>query len=266
MLLLLYNMKILFFKGLFSLNCMALSWLCDYSEIDGPTTTHVLYKEETSNIVKWLEKYEYCRAKGDPSVYEDAGQAKCEYSRNLCVFSDGCIFNQDRENDLLNECQDLLYNNILSDELDSGRIPSESDGSESDGSESEETESDGSESEETESEETESDETESEETESEETESEETESDETESEETESEETESEETESEETESEETESEETESEEIECTETETVEVETETETVELECTETAESVSVVSSSATLGAKSLLLLFSFPLFM
>jgi len=124
-------MKILFFQGLFSLNCMALSWLCDYSEIDGPTTTHVLYKEETYNIVKWLEKYEYCRAKGDPSVYEDAGQAKCEYSRNLCVFSNyECIFNQERENDPLNECQDLLYINILSDELDSGRIPSETESEE----------------------------------------------------------------------------------------------------------------------------------------
>ena len=233
MLLLLYNMKILFFKGLFSLNCMALSWLCDYSEIDGPTTTHVLYKEETSNIVKWLEKYEYCRAKGDPSVYEDAGQAKCEYSRNLCVFSDGCIFNQDRENDPLNECQDLLYNNILSDELDSGRIPSENDGSE-----------------ETVSEETESDYTESEETESDYTESDEIESDETETVEVET----------------ETETVETETVEVECTET----VETETvetvETVESVETETAAEVeSVVSSSTTLGAKSLLLLFSFPFF-
>ena len=240
MLLLLYNMKILFFQGLFSLNCMALSWLCDYSEIDGPTTTHVLYKEETSNIVKWLEKYEYCRAKGDPSVYEDAGQAKCEYSRNLCVFSDGCIFNQDRENDPLNECQDLLYNNILSDELDSGRIPSENDGSE-----------------ETVSEETESDYTESEETESDYTESDEIESDETETVEVETE------TETVETE---TETVETETVEVECTET----VETETvetvETVESVETETAAEVeSVVSSSTTLGAKSLLLLFSFPFF-
>ena len=119
-------MKIIFFQSLFYLNCMALSWLCDYSEIDGPTTTHVLYKEETADIVKWLEKYEYCRAKGDPSVYEDAGQAKCEYSRNLCIYSnDECIFNQERENDPLEECQDLLFNNILSEELDWGRIPSE---------------------------------------------------------------------------------------------------------------------------------------------
>ena len=245
MLLLLYNMKILFFQGLFSLNCMALSWLCDYSEIDGPTTTHVLYKEETSNIVKWLEKYEYCRAKGDPSVYEDAGQAKCEYSRNLCVFSDGCIFNQDRENDPLNECQDLLYNNILSDELDSGRIPSENDGSEE--TVSEETESDYTESDYTESEETESEETESEETESDYTESDEIESDETETVEVET----------------ETETVETETVEVECTET----VETETvETVETVETETAAEVeSVVSSSTTLGAKSLLLVFSFPFF-
>ena len=148
-------MKIIFFQSLFYLNCMALSWLCDYSEIDGPTTTHVLYKEETADIVKWLEKYEYCRAKGDPSVYEDAGQAKCEYSRNLCVYSNSeCIFNQERENDPLEECIDLLLNNILSEELDWGRIPTETE------TESVETESVETESVETESIETESIETE----------------------------------------------------------------------------------------------------------
>jgi hypothetical protein len=237
-------MKILFFQGLFSLNCMALSWLCDYSEIDGPTTTHVLYKEETYNIVKWLEKYEYCRAKGDPSVYEDAGQAKCEYSRNLCVFSNyECIFNQERENDPLNECQDLLYINILSDELDSGRIPSET--------ESEETVSDetgGDYTEETEGDYTE--ETEGDYTEGDYTEGDYTEGDYT-----------------EETEGDYTE--ETESDEVECTETE-VETETvaevETETVaEVETETVAEVESVVYSSAKLSAKSLLLLFLFPFF-
>lgn len=46
MLLILYNMKILFFQSLFFLNCMALSWLCDYSEIDGPITTHVCIKKK----------------------------------------------------------------------------------------------------------------------------------------------------------------------------------------------------------------------------
>ena len=167
-------MKIIFFQSLFYLNCMALSWLCDYSEIDGPTTTHVLYKEET-DIVKWLEKYEYCRAKGDPSVYEDAGQAKCEYSRNLCVYSNSeCIFNQERENDPLEECIDLLLNNILSEELDWGRIPTETE------TESVETESVETESVETESAEIECTSTESVETESVETESIETESIETE--------------------------------------------------------------------------------------
>jgi len=249
-------MKILFFQGLFSLNCMALSWLCDYSEIDGPTTTHVLYKEETYNIVKWLEKYEYCRAKGDPSVYEDAGQAKCEYSRNLCVFSNyECIFNQERENDPLNECQDLLYNNILSDELDSGRIPSETESDyteETEGDYTEETESDYTE-------ETEGDYTE--ETEGDYTE--ETEGDYTE------------ETEGDYIESDYTD-EETVSDEVECTETvetetaaevetETV-AEVETETVaEVETETVAEVESVVYSSAKLSAKSLLLLFLFPFF-
>ena len=216
-------MKIIFFQSLFYLNCMALSWLCDYSEIDGPTTTHVLYKEET-DIVKWLEKYEYCRAKGDPSVYEDAGQAKCEYSRNLCVYSNSeCIFNQERENDPLEECIDLLLNNILSEELDWGRIPTET-------------------------------ETESVETESVETESVETESVETESVETESAEIECTSTESVETESVETESIETESIETECT---CMESESESESESEE-----RNIGIFSSSVKLTTEFLLLAFSF----
>jgi hypothetical protein len=229
-------MKIIFFQSLFYLNCMALSWLCDYSEIDGPTTTHVLYKEET-DIVKWLEKYEYCRAKGDPSVYEDAGQAKCEYSRNLCVYSNSeCIFNQERENDPLEECIDLLLNNILSEELDWGRIPTET--------------------------ETESVETESVETESVETESVETESVETESAEIECTSTESVETESVETESIETESVETESVETECTcmESES-ESESESET-ESETESEERNIGIFSSSVKLTTEFLLLAFSF----
>ena len=113
-------------QSLLFLRCQALSWKCDYTEIDGPVSTHVLYKEENENVVKWLEKYEYCRAKGDPSIYIDAGKDKCEYSRDICLFyNDECIFNEMRENDSLEECQDLLINNILSYELDSGRINTE---------------------------------------------------------------------------------------------------------------------------------------------
>ncbi len=110
-------------QSLLFLRCQALSWKCDYTEIDGPVSSHVLYKEENENVVKWLEKYEYCRAKGDPSIYIDAGKDKCEYSRDICLFyNDECIFNEIRENDSLEECQDLLINNILSYELDSERI------------------------------------------------------------------------------------------------------------------------------------------------
>ena len=110
-------------QSLLFLNCKALSWKCDYTTIDGPGSTHFLYKEENENVVKWLEKYEYCRAKGDITVYKDAGKSKCEYSRNICVFyNDQCILNENRENDQLQECQDLLINNVLSYELDSGRI------------------------------------------------------------------------------------------------------------------------------------------------
>lgn len=110
-------------QSLLSLNCQALSWKCDYPTINGPRSTHFLYKEDNVNVVKWLEKYEYCRAKGDSSVYVDAGKGKCEYSRNLCVFyNNQCIINENRANDPLQECQNLLTNNILSYELDSGRI------------------------------------------------------------------------------------------------------------------------------------------------
>ena len=109
-----------------SLNCQALSWKCEYSAINGPGSTHFLYKEDNINVVKWLEKYEYCRAKGDTSIYIDAGKSKCEYSRDLCVFYNyQCILNENRKNDPLQECQDLLTNNVLSYELDSGRIKKE---------------------------------------------------------------------------------------------------------------------------------------------
>jgi len=112
------------FLLLFSLQCKALSWKCDYPSIEGPVSTHVLYKEENADVVKWLESYEYCRAKGDPLVYVDAGQPKCEYSRDICVFANNaCILNEERQNDPLQECIALLDENTLSWELDSGRIP-----------------------------------------------------------------------------------------------------------------------------------------------
>ena len=111
-----FNIIILFYY------CNALSFKCDYQLIDGPVSTHVLYKEDNLNVVRWLEKYEYCRAKGDTTVYKDAGKDKCEYSRDICFYNDNeCIFNEIRENDLLEECQDLLNNNVLEDGLDLGR-------------------------------------------------------------------------------------------------------------------------------------------------
>jgi hypothetical protein len=100
-------------------NC--LSWKCEYSEFGSVSTTHFLYKEDNVNEVKWLEKYEYCRAKGDTSVYQDAGQGKCEYSRGLCYWNNGSCENTNRSNDPLLECQDLINNNNLVDGLDNGR-------------------------------------------------------------------------------------------------------------------------------------------------
>lgn len=105
----------------------ALSYVCDYPEFE-LGKTHYLYKEEILPVVKWLAKYEYCRAKGDTSVYADAGQPKCEYSRGICFWADegratGC-YETFRENDSLEECQALLANNALaaSGELDNGRL------------------------------------------------------------------------------------------------------------------------------------------------
>ena len=109
----------MFFVLICIVNC--LSWKCEYSEFGSVSTTHFLYKEDNVNEVKWLEKYEYCRAKGDTSVYQDAGQGKCEYSRGLCYWNNGSCENTNRSNDPLSECQDLINNNNLVDGLDNGR-------------------------------------------------------------------------------------------------------------------------------------------------
>lgn len=114
------------FNFILFLNINALSWVCNYPDspnIPGPVTTHLLYKEDNVNQVKWLEKVEYCRAKGDLSVYNNAGQGKCEYSRGICIWvNNNCIINSQRENDSYSECVDLLNNNELVDGLDNGRL------------------------------------------------------------------------------------------------------------------------------------------------
>lgn len=110
-----YNYCLLF------VSVLSLSWRCDSSEYGDISYTHFLYKEDNVNEVKWLEKNEYCRAKGDTSVYVDAGQGKCEYSRGLCYWDNGC-FNTYRDNDPDSECQDLYYGNTLVGGLDNGRL------------------------------------------------------------------------------------------------------------------------------------------------
>lgn len=92
-------------------NC--LSWNCQYDIFGNISQSHFLYKEDNVNEVKWLEKYEYCRAKGDQSVYNDSGQGKCEFSRGLCYWNNGTCENTNKGLDLLSECQELLNNNIL---------------------------------------------------------------------------------------------------------------------------------------------------------
>ncbi len=111
-------------KGLIFLKTIhSLSWVCNFPDIPGPVNTHFLYKEDNVNQVKWLESVEYCRAKGDKTVYNNAGQGKCEYSRNICIWvNNNCIINPERTNDNYNECLDLLNNNSLVDGLDNGRI------------------------------------------------------------------------------------------------------------------------------------------------
>ena len=99
----------------------SLSWRCQFDTFGIISTTHFLYKEDNVNEVKWLEKYEYCRAKGDTNVYNDAGQGKCEYSRGLCYWNNGFCENTNRDNDPFVECQDLINNNNLVEGLDNGR-------------------------------------------------------------------------------------------------------------------------------------------------
>lgn len=100
-----------------------LSWKCQFNNFGEISKTHFLYKEDNVNEVKWLEKYEYCRAKGDTNVYNDAGQGKCEYSRGLCYWNNGICENTNRNNDPFLECQELMNNNILVEGLDNGRKP-----------------------------------------------------------------------------------------------------------------------------------------------
>ncbi len=101
-----------------------LAYKCNYTEISGPVHTSVLYKEESLSEVKWIEINEYCRAKGDTKVYSDAGQPKCEYSRDICKWNNGmCVVNELRSSDELCECQKLLKENTLVSGLDRGRLP-----------------------------------------------------------------------------------------------------------------------------------------------
>ena len=101
---------------------LSLSYNCDLGEI---SKTHFLYKEDNVNEVKWLEKQEYCKAKGDGSVYRDAGQGKCEYSRGLCYWDGQNCLNTYRGYDNFDECVNLLINNALVEGLDNGRLKNE---------------------------------------------------------------------------------------------------------------------------------------------
>lgn len=97
----------------------SLSYNCNLGEI---SKTHFLYKEDNVREVKWLEKIDYCKAKGLTTVYRDAGQGKCEYSRGLCYWDGKNCLNTYRDFDNFDECVNLLLNNILVDGLDNGRL------------------------------------------------------------------------------------------------------------------------------------------------
>lgn len=102
----------------------ALSYVCNY-DIFPPSYTHYLYKEEDLPIVKWLPKEFYCKDKGDPRIYIDAGQPKCEYSRGICKWdyeANTCI-DTSPPNDSQQTCIDLLEQNTLADQLDDDRLP-----------------------------------------------------------------------------------------------------------------------------------------------
>lgn len=106
--------SVLVFAAIFVKSAVCLSWMCNYPCIDGPVDTHLLYKEDNVNEVKWVEKYSYCSKKADPNVYPDAGEGKCLYSRDICIWeNDTCVLNPGRTNDKFLECRDLLAQNTL---------------------------------------------------------------------------------------------------------------------------------------------------------
>lgn len=100
----------------------SLSYFCDYDIFGEKRFSNFLYKEEELPEIKWLGKFEYCRAKGDPNIYIDAGKDKCEYSRGLCYWENGSCLNTYRASDTYKDCMEVWLNNELVDGLDRGRL------------------------------------------------------------------------------------------------------------------------------------------------
>jgi hypothetical protein len=110
-------------KYLFLINLIkSLSYFCDYDIFGEKRFSNFLYKEEELPVMKWLGKVEYCRAKGDPNIYADAGKDKCEYSRGLCYWDNGSCLNTYRASDTYKDCMEVWLNNELVDGLDNGRL------------------------------------------------------------------------------------------------------------------------------------------------
>jgi hypothetical protein len=103
---------------------IGLAYQCDYPAFGEISKIKFLYKEDNISQVKWLDTINYCNDKGNPTIYLDAGQGKCENSRELCYWNENeeCL-NTFRGPDSYQECLDLWVNNVLVEGLDNGRLP-----------------------------------------------------------------------------------------------------------------------------------------------
>jgi hypothetical protein len=73
-----------------------------YNDMDGSYWTR---KGETG----WESVSEYCRQKGDLSIHVDAGEWKCNDSKNICKWDgSGCSVNNNRKADCRALCQAII--------------------------------------------------------------------------------------------------------------------------------------------------------------
>lgn len=101
----------------FVASVFAEGYLCNYPDIGATDTDNLVYdyydldgdiwvRSGETGFMSWSE---YCRAKGDLTLHDDAGEAKCLDSRGLCDWqNDECVTIETRENDCLELCKAAL--------------------------------------------------------------------------------------------------------------------------------------------------------------